>query len=107
MTKSRAIASVLAFSMALATAMPSFAQDTGGVKVDGDINQTTLVLGSNTNRAAFLAKAVNSVGSIHEGTDVGGDVGQTTLVLGSNTNSAAFLAKACNSVGSIGAETKC
>ncbi len=105
MTKT--IASVLAFSMALATAMPSFAQDQGGVKVDGDISQTTLVLGANTNTAAFLAKAVNSVGSIHEGTDVGGDVDQTTLVLGANTNSAAFLAKACNSVGSIGAERNC
>ena len=107
MTTTRTATAIIAFSMAVATALPSFAQDTGGVKVDGDISQTTLVLGSNTNRAAFLAKAVNSVGSIHEGTDVGGDVNQTTLVLGSNTNSAAFLAKACNSIGSIGAERNC
>ena len=97
-------AAIAIASFAIIGSSASFAQD---VQVGGNLVNTTLVLGANTNTAGFAATARNSVGTIFEGVDVDGDLTNTTLVLGANTNTAAFLATACNDIGAVGAPKAC
>ena len=96
-----AVAAVLAVS-----STASFAQQGGGVKIGGNVNQFTLANRVNTLALGQDAKAITRIGAIGSGTDIRGNVNQFTLANRVNTLALGRGATACTEIGVIG-ESEC
>jgi hypothetical protein len=101
------ISLVLASTLLLASAGSAFATDTGGVKIQGTVNNDVYADGNYNYAYGYNARAYQSVGTIHSGTEVYGTLNNT--VSGSyNSNYAdGDEALACQAIGSIGEFAPC
>jgi len=89
-------------AFALMTATSGFAQQAGGVKINGVAANTTVANGNTNAAIGLLSKARQNIGVVNGNTTVNGVLANTTVANG-NTNAAiGLLSKACQNVGVVG-----
>ena len=101
------ISLVLASALMLTSASAAFATDTGGVKINGYV-ENDVHAGRNTNTAdGSDARAYQSIGTIHSGTVVDGSLYNTVNAHDNDNLADGSDAVACQAIGSIGEFAPC
>ena len=101
------ISLVLASALVLASTGGAFATDTGGVKINGTVNNAVLAEGNTNLAQGSHALAYQSIGTVHSGTVVNGTL-NNAVAAGFNSNLAIGSdSVACQAVGSIGEFAPC
>ena len=91
----------------LLTAGVASATDTGGVKVNGVVENEVLAIDNDNAAIGNGAVAVQSVGSIHGGTEVNGVLDNNVLSIDNDNVSVGNDSVACQSIGSVGDAKGC
>ncbi len=102
--RTRSGLAVIALSLAFfAVSGGAIAGERGGVRIDGNVTTTTIVLGNATTAARGIGtEAITSIGSISKGTRRNGNVNVTTVVKSVSNIASGFGTSSCVSVGTIG-----
>ncbi|MEZ5932629.1 MAG: hypothetical protein R3F54_11840 [Alphaproteobacteria bacterium] len=101
------ISLVLASTMLLASAGAAFATDTGGVKIQGTVNNDVYADDNYNTAYGSYARAYQSIGTIHSGTEVYGTLNNTVSASHNDNLAEGSEAVACQAIGSIGEFAPC
>ena len=101
------ISLVLASALLLASAGGAFATDTGGVKINGHVNNDVYADYNSNTAVGSEARAYQSIGTIHSGTVVEGTLNNTVSASHNDNLANGSEAVACQAIGSIGEFAPC
>lgn len=90
-----------AAALVLFSAGTGFAQQKGGVEVNGFLANSTVANGNTNASIGFDSKARQSIGSVHAAT-VNGFLSNTTVANGNSNAAVGFKSNACQQIGAIG-----
>ena len=89
------------------TATSAFAQQTGGVKINGTVDNFVTADDNVNTAAGNNADALQSIGTLHSGTEVNGTLKNDVAAFENQNTAAGNDSEACQSVGSIGEFDDC